>query len=185
MPLYCHLGFGFRGFSVRRQNPIARNFVFLNRSNWRSGHSLHDYLSQANGCGFHSIRRIVACRRDHRLAIARRHCNERFGIRRSDEIFSRCLPPSGPLGAVVSLPMLAVLKILAWSERQTLEPQKDAPDLLLILQNYLDAGNSDGPYSEAGQLLEHPNFDCDRVRAWLAGKNALKQSRGIALKQMA
>jgi predicted nucleotidyltransferase len=34
--------------------------------------------------------------------------------------------------------MLAVLKIVAWSERRTVVPRKDAFDLLLILHNYLD-----------------------------------------------
>ncbi len=40
-----------------------------------------------------------------------------------------------------------------------IEPCKDASDLMLILQNYLDADNSERLYSEAGQLLENPNFD--------------------------
>jgi len=84
------------------------------------------------------------------------------------------LLPSDRQVAVVSLPMLAVLKVLAWSQRRTLEPGKDASDLLLILQNYLDAGNSERLYAEGGQLLESPNFDYDCAAAWLAGKDALE-----------
>jgi predicted nucleotidyltransferase len=83
------------------------------------------------------------------------------------------LLPSGQQVAVVSLPMLAVLKILAWSERRTIEPRKDASDLMLILQNYLDAGNSERLYSETGQLLESPDFDYERAGSWLAGKDAM------------
>ena len=92
------------------------------------------------------------------------------------------LLPSGRRVAVVSLPMLAVLKALAWSERRTLEPRKDASDLLLILQNYLDAGNSERLYSEAGQLLESPDFDYERAGAWLAGKDAQETIQKHSLK---
>ena len=53
---------------------------------------------------------------------------------------------------VVSLPMLAVLKIVAWSERHTAAPRKDATDLLLILKNYLDAGKQQRLYDEAARF---------------------------------
>jgi predicted nucleotidyltransferase len=92
------------------------------------------------------------------------------------------LLPSTQQVAVVSLPMLAVLKVLAWSERRTLTPRKDASDLLLILQNYLDAGNSERLYSEAGQLLESPDFDYELAGAWLAGRDALEIIRRYSLK---
>ena len=66
---------------------------------------------------------------------------------------------------VVSLPMLAVLKLVAWSERHTAAPRKDAADLLLILKNYLDAGNQQRLYEEAPHLLEDSNFDYERAGA--------------------
>ena len=73
---------------------------------------------------------------------------------------------------VVSLPMLAVLKLVAWSERHTAAPRKDAADLLLILKNYLDAGNQQCLYEEAFHLLEDSNFDYERAGAWLVGQDA-------------
>ena len=73
---------------------------------------------------------------------------------------------------VVSLPMLAVLKLVAWSERHTAAPRKDAADLLLILKNYLDAGNQQRLYEEAPHLLEDSNFDYERAGAWLVGQDA-------------
>jgi predicted nucleotidyltransferase len=82
--------------------------------------------------------------------------------------------PFGRQVSVVSLPMLAVLKVLAWSERRTIAPRKDASDLMLVLQNYLDAGNSERLYSEAVHLLENPGFDYELAGAWLAGKDALE-----------
>jgi predicted nucleotidyltransferase len=73
---------------------------------------------------------------------------------------------------VVSLPMLAVLKLVAWSERHSAVPRKDATDLLLILKNYLDAGNQQRLYEEAPHLLDDSNFDYERAGAWLAGQDA-------------
>jgi hypothetical protein len=40
--------------------------------------------------------------------------------------------PNGLSVATVCLPMLAILKLLAWSERHTYTPRKDASDLFLI-----------------------------------------------------
>jgi len=68
--------------------------------------------------------------------------------------------------------MLSVLKIIAWSKRHTAAPRKDATDLLLILKNYLDAGNQQRLYEEAPHLLEDGNFDYERAGAWLAGQDA-------------
>jgi predicted nucleotidyltransferase len=73
---------------------------------------------------------------------------------------------------VVSLPMLAVLKLVVWSERHTAAPRKDATDLFLILKNYLDTGNQQRLYEEAAHLLEDSNFDYERACAWLAGQDA-------------
>ena len=53
---------------------------------------------------------------------------------------------------------------------------------MLVLQNYLDAGNSERLYSEAGQLLENPDFDYERAGAWLAGKDALETIQKHSLK---
>jgi predicted nucleotidyltransferase len=97
-----------------------------------------------------------------------------LGYKEALESSMDVLLPSARQVAVVSLPMLAVLKVLAWSERRLIAPRKDASDLLLILQNYLDAGNSERLYSEASQLLESSDFDYERAGAWLAGKDAIE-----------
>jgi predicted nucleotidyltransferase len=82
--------------------------------------------------------------------------------------------PEGQRVLVVSLPMLAVLKVIAWSDRHVTAPRKDAADLLLILKSYLDAGNQQRLYEEAPHLLEDDNFDYERAGAWLAGHDAAK-----------
>lgn len=80
--------------------------------------------------------------------------------------------PEGQRVLVVSLTMLAVLKLIAWSDRHTTAPRKDAADLLLILKNYLDAGHQQRLYDEAAHLLDNNNFDYERAGAWLAGQDA-------------
>ena len=84
---------------------------------------------------------------------------------------------------VVSLPMLAILKVIAWSERHTTAPRKDAADLLLILKSYLDAGNQQRLYDEAAHLLDQNDFDYERAGAWLAGRDAAAAIQGDGAKQ--
>lgn len=80
--------------------------------------------------------------------------------------------PKGQRVLVVSLSMLVVLKLVAWSERHAWAPGKDAEDLFLILKNYLDAGNQSRLYDEAPQLLDLNDFHYERAGAWLAGHDA-------------
>ncbi|MGB8078279.1 MAG: nucleotidyl transferase AbiEii/AbiGii toxin family protein, partial [Gallionella sp.] len=69
-----------------------------------------------------------------------------FGFREALASTILVVLPGGVTAPVVSLPALALLKITAWMERRYDQPGKDAYDLLLILQNYLDAGNHDRLY---------------------------------------
>ena len=81
---------------------------------------------------------------------------------------------------VVSLSMLVVLKLVAWSDRHAGAPGKDAADLFLILKNYLDAGNQSRLYEEATHLLDRNDFDYERAGAWLAGYDAAAAIRDNA-----
>ena len=88
------------------------------------------------------------------------------------EVFETTLPvqlPDGEKIRIVSLPALAVLKLLAWTERRLTEPGKDAYDLAAILRKYLDAGNHERLYTDAAQLLDEPDFDYELAGAWLLG----------------
>jgi len=70
---------------------------------------------------------------------------------------------------VISLPMLALLKLYTWSDRHVVTPRKDAEDLFLILVSYLSGDNADRLYSDASHLLETEDFDFERAGAWLLG----------------
>ena len=90
------------------------------------------------------------------------------------------LLPENQRVAVVSLPMLIILKLFAWSERHARVPGKDASDLFLILRNYLNKDNSERLYDEAPQLLDSDDFDYDAAGAWLAGHDAARSIDSIS-----
>jgi predicted nucleotidyltransferase len=71
----------------------------------------------------------------------------------------------------ISLPGLAVVKLIAWSERSGEAAGKDAADLALLLKNYVDAGNNDRLYEEHRDLLEAEGHDHDRASARLLGQD--------------
>lgn len=72
---------------------------------------------------------------------------------------------------VISLPMLAVLKLLAWRDRHRFTHGKDAKDLQLILCRYLEAGNLDRLYAEFPHVITD-TFDFEPTGAWLLGRDA-------------
>ena len=74
--------------------------------------------------------------------------------------------------STVSLPMLAVMKIVAWPDRHLIQPRKDASDLMLILRNYLHGKKADRLYAGAAHLLEADDFDFEFAAAWMAGSDA-------------
>jgi len=61
--------------------------------------------------------------------------------------------PRDQRARVVSLPMLAVLKVLAWKDRHRFTQGKDAVDLQLLLRRYLEAGNVDRLYAEFPHVI--------------------------------
>ncbi|CAN7655704.1 nucleotidyl transferase AbiEii/AbiGii toxin family protein [Pseudoduganella sp. LjRoot289] len=60
---------------------------------------------------------------------------------------------------IVSLPAMVALKILAWKDRP--ERDKHASDVLLIRQNYYQAGQFDRLYKDAVDLLEAHGYDLE------------------------
>lgn len=75
---------------------------------------------------------------------------------------------NGLLVPVVSIPALAALKLIAWNDRG-LQNNKDAQDLLFLLQHYHEAGNYDRLFEDAYALLETCKFDPIPAGAALLG----------------
>ena len=76
---------------------------------------------------------------------------------------------------VLSLPMLAILKLITWSERST-HTSKDAGDLSLLLNEYARLGNTQRLYDKALALLEEVGFDLELGGAKLLGRDAAAAS---------
>lgn len=95
-----------------------------------------------------------------------------LGYREAVETAVDVMLPGNVRVSTVSIPMLAVLKLIAWSHRHVLAPAKDAGDLFLIISNYFNVEDSDRLYDEASHLLEAEDFDYDAAGAWLAGQDA-------------
>lgn len=72
-------------------------------------------------------------------------------------------------GKVVSLAGLAILKLVAWSDRGRENP-RDAHDLIHLMDNYAAAGNLDRVYEEEG-VIEAGDHDPDLAGVYLLGKD--------------
>lgn len=79
----------------------------------------------------------------------------------------------------------ALLKIIAWAARTDGAQVKDALDLLLILKNYAEAGNSDRLYESEQELLIEEGHDLEYAGARLLGRDitgiAKQESRNKVL----
>jgi len=82
---------------------------------------------------------------------------------------------SGFVVRVVSLPGLAILKLLAWADRGAADP-RDAIDLAMLLRQYGTAGNEDRLYGAEIGVLEAVSYDLDLAGARLLGRDAARIS---------
>lgn len=83
---------------------------------------------------------------------------------------------------VVSPSGWALLKIIAWKDRDADTRMKDAKDLALLLRNYSDAGNLDRLYDEPhARMLVEEDFDIELAGARLLGRDIAKIARKESL----
>ena len=93
-----------------------------------------------------------------------------FGFSEALESADTAVLPGNAKIQVVSLPALALLKIVAWEDRHQRSPGKDAADLMLISRNYLSVGgNSDRLWSEFVSWTQAPTFDYELSGARMLG----------------
>lgn len=85
--------------------------------------------------------------------------------------------------AVVSLPSLMLLKLLAWTERSEVAKQRsDAADMALLLKRFHQIAG-ERLYDE-GTPLQGYGFDIERTGAWLLGNDAARLASAIVEKQL-
>lgn len=77
------------------------------------------------------------------------------------------------IGRVASLPGLAVLKLIAWSDRGVGNP-KDAHDLYHLMSHYCAAGNEGRLYDTEYAILEAADHDPELAAACLLGKDVAR-----------
>jgi predicted nucleotidyltransferase len=77
---------------------------------------------------------------------------------------------AGLVVPVASLPGQAMLKIVAWRDRHTVD-RKDALDLLFLLGNYAAAGNHARIYDEHYELVEQYGHQLELAGAALLGRD--------------
>ena len=76
---------------------------------------------------------------------------------------------------LASLPSLAIMKLVSWKEKYP-DRKRDAEDLLLIMNKYEEAGNSDRLYGEDLPLLQEEGFDTRLAGTRLLGRDMAKIS---------
>jgi predicted nucleotidyltransferase len=77
--------------------------------------------------------------------------------------------PGGVQTRVVSLAGLALLKIVCWQERHYQFPRKDAHDIALILQHYLDASNEARLWDEFPEWTQRDDFEYELAGPQMLG----------------
>jgi predicted nucleotidyltransferase len=92
-----------------------------------------------------------------------------FGFREALATAHRIMLPDKVQSHVVSLPALALLKIVCWQDRHYQYPGKDAHDLSLIIRNYLAAGNEERLWNEFVAWTEEDDFNFERAGARMLG----------------
>jgi predicted nucleotidyltransferase len=86
--------------------------------------------------------------------------------------------------SVVSLPGLAILKLIAWDDRN-LQNNKDAADLYKLLTTFSRAGNEDRIWDREPELLESLEYDLTLVGATILGRDAARLVDFAAAAQLA
>jgi predicted nucleotidyltransferase len=76
---------------------------------------------------------------------------------------------------LASLPGLAIMKLISWKEKYP-NRKRDAEDLLLIVNKYEEAGNSERLYEEDLPLLQEEGFDTRIAGTRLLGRDMAKIS---------
>src|SRR4030065_227594 len=76
---------------------------------------------------------------------------------------------------LASLPGLAIMKLISWKEKYP-NRRRDAEDLLLIMNKYEEAGNSERLYEEDLPLLQEEGFDTKLAGTRLLGRDMVKIS---------
>jgi predicted nucleotidyltransferase len=157
-----------RGFDALRNALLASGKFTQDSAPHRLRHRRHTPLDLIPFGGVEAPDRTITCPSTGNVM-------QMVGYREARATALEVLLPASEHVQIVSLSMLATLKLLTWSERHLRQPRKDASDLLLILKHYLSPENTERLYDDAAHLLETDDFNYEIAGAWLAGNDAASQ----------
>jgi predicted nucleotidyltransferase len=93
--------------------------------------------------------------------------------------------PDAVQSRAVSLPALAWLKVVCWQDRHRRSPRKDAQDIQLILNHYMDAGNEPRLWEEFVIWTQQDGFDYELTGARMLGHDIGQQLNAQASSRVA
>lgn len=83
---------------------------------------------------------------------------------------------------VASAPAIAILKILAWNDKPSND--KHATDVLYLMRNYHQAGQTDRLFADGLDLMEAAEYDIELAGAGLLGRDARKDVAASTCQQV-
>lgn len=92
-----------------------------------------------------------------------------FGFREALAAAQQVSFPGGVQARVVSLPALALLKLVCWQDRHYKSPRKDANDLQMIMLHYINAGNEPRLWDEFVDWTQEEDFEYELVGPRMLG----------------
>lgn len=107
-----------------------------------------------------------------------------FGFREALAEAHPVLLPGPVQTRVVSLPALALLKIICWHARHYASPRKDADDLQMLIRHYLSAGNEARLWNEFSSWTEDDDFDYELVGPRMLGHDIRHLLDGAGLDKL-
>ncbi len=104
-----------------------------------------------------------------------------FGFQEAQAAAHNINLPGNVPAKLISLPGLAILKLVTWIDRHFNVPLKDAHDLMLIVGEYLALGNADRLWIEFADWTAEESFDYEDAGARMLGRDmrALLDRRGV------
>lgn len=107
-----------------------------------------------------------------------------FGFREAFDTAHPVLLPGHVRARLVSLPALALLKIICWQDRHYRFPRKDAHDLQMIMRHYLAAGNEARLWDEFVGWTQGDDFDYELSGPRMLGHDIGRLLDGQGLEQV-
>lgn len=96
-----------------------------------------------------------------------------FGFQEAQATAHPISLPGNVPARLISLPALAILKLVTWKDRHFNTPLKDAHDLMLIVGEYLALGNADRLWTEFVEWTAEESFDYEDAGARMLGRDML------------